>query len=114
MRKMSKNNKAKRSHSSSNRNKSKKRNEPRLYDTDQEVADYISGLKLRRTLFGIAEEEMWIIISNIHRHYAMKEREHNIHIMTLEDQLDEKNRRLAKFEMLADALRRKYEAGSVR
>ncbi|MBE6040989.1 MAG: hypothetical protein E7220_00530 [Clostridiales bacterium] len=90
------------------------RNYVTLFDTEKEVADYISGLKLKRSVIGIDEEELWKIAANLHKHYAMKEREQRIHIMTLEDQLEEKNRRLAKFEMLAESLRRKYEAGAVR
>ncbi|MBQ6621506.1 MAG: hypothetical protein IJH75_01565 [Mogibacterium sp.] len=42
---------------------------------EEEVLEYIRTVRLRRKLMGIDEAELWAVLSNIQRYYAVRERE---------------------------------------
>jgi tetrahydromethanopterin S-methyltransferase subunit F len=84
----------------------------KIMPAQDEITKYIRSVQLRKQLFGVNEEDLWTVVSNIQKHYEKKADHDAAIIDKLTKDIADKDELIAKQKMYIDAARRKYDTES--
>lgn len=77
--------------------------------SETKIAEYIESLKPRRKLFGIDEESLWVIVSNIQKYYEQRYSETEVLLAQLREDNAKKDQLIAKQNLFINSVRKKYD-----